>query len=459
MKPELEHLRSQVASNSNLLSEKLSAQSELKDVRTELDDAKRYLLRMETQNEKRSRKSEEYSKQVAELKQELNDSRRLVQAATAASVNTEEVESLRADLSHERKEYRKLEDAHAKDARTWEAEKAVLEDKLSQFRNKLRSTKERLKEAETELMTARADAAVSMKVVAENAQDRKLKKSRKRNATQSFESDAAMGTPGDGEANKRSKRASSVVGEKSNFSITPFLSRRSSVQPEGAEEVLPSIEDCSPGIRPPSITEAGKTILGPAGAGKFNSKNKPKRSAVSIATLEQVAEEAESNDENAAPTETLTHSIELEKLTSSKPRKPTLKPRKSLANFASFRESSVQLELRMGSFPPMQKKKRKLLGNSGAKTLFDEEEEVERDTVGGTTGRAVGSRVGGGQRVFGTFPKAISSFGGSLVSKRKGPLQSAEGFAFSPLKKERREIAQANKAAGEAHNISQAKYG
>lgn len=466
MRPELEHLRSQASSNSNLLSEKLSLQQQLKDVQAELEDNRRYLARMEKQDEKRSRKSEEYSKQVEELKQELSDSRKLLaesekerakiegdKTTAAESANAEELDSLREELSNERKERQKLERSQAKEVQHWETERAVFEDKLSQFRTKLRSTKERLRDTEAELETQRSEAAAASAEVAKakasstKSQTSKPKNPRKRTAAQSVDQDTAIGTPGDGDANKRSKRASSVVGEKSTFSITPFLNRTASVQPEGADEPIASIEDRSPSVRPSTTTANGKAILGPAGVGKSNPKTKPKRSIASEPTLEKVAEEAESNDENADPTGTIPVIAEKQKQSDNKAPKPILKPRKSLAHFTSFREGSLQPESRMGSMPPAQKKRRKLLGSAGAKTLFDDDE--EGDTAGGATAGGKTLFNGGNQRAFGTFGKAASGPGGGLSNKRKGPLQTADGFAFSPLKKERRAMAAANRAASE----------
>ena len=457
MKPELDHLRTQTSANSSLLADKLSLQTQLDEKHAELEESRRQLKRVERQEEKRARKEEAAEKNVDELKKELADARKAQlkaekerdkitteNAKVAQAQNDEELAHLRAELARELKEREKLEKSQAKEAQGWEADKAVLDDKLSQFRNKLKTTKERLRETEAELMILRSRPTETTAATSKAAQ------SKKRKASESVDPDAAIGTPGDGAASKRQKRASSILGEKSNFSITPFLNRTSSVQPEGADEPIASIEDQSPSSR------SSTRVLAPAGAGKSNLKAKPnkparKRSAAAEPTLELVEEEEGSGDENSVP---ITMKVPLKDASpSSKPSKPTLKPRKSLVNFASFREGSLQPRSRLGSLEPVTtKKKRKLTGSAGGKTLMDDDE--DEDTVGGASGGfgSLGGKSlfgGGGQRAFGSFGKTAGGLGGSLLRNSKGPLQTADGFAFSPLKKERRAMAAAARATSE----------
>ncbi|KAL9081669.1 MAG: hypothetical protein Q9159_007147 [Coniocarpon cinnabarinum] len=454
MKPELEHLRTQAETHSNLLSEKLLLQAQLKNIQAELLENKRmqkHLQKMEQKNGERTHAAEQCMEKLAE---ELGEARaaqakaeqerdEAIAASAAQKMDTKksnELQAVREEVVRERKERKQEEKAHDKESQAWGAEKAVLHDKLNQFRTKLRSTKERLREAEAELQTARAGNTV---MIPQNKQSN----SRKRKASQSIEADAVIGTPGDGDAHKRQKRASSVVGEKSTFSVTPFLNRTSSVQPDEADEPVASIEDQSPVSRPAT------KVLAPAGAGKSNPKVKPrrparKRSAAAPTTLEQVDEEEDSNDENTVP-------ISLKpangKSPNAKSTKPMLKPRKSLANFSSFREGSLQPRSRLGSVEPVTKKKRKLTGSAVGKTLMDDDDEEESGS-GAPNNLGGRSLFGGGgvQRAFGSFGKTAGGFGGAMFNKRQGPLQTADGFAFSPLKKDRRAMAAANRAASEA---------
>ena len=361
-------------------------------------------------------------------------------ARVAQTAKDEDLETLRANVAQERKEREKLEKNHIQEYQGWEAERAVLDDKLTQFRNKLRSTKEKLRATESELEVTRADAARQSAPTVRDANPRKRK------VSDAVDLDAALGTPGNGDTNRRAKRASSLVGEKSTFSITPFLNRTASVQPEGADEPIASIEDRSPSTRPAT------NVLVASGAGKSNQKMRldpsvRKRSVAAATTLEQVNEEEDSNDENRVPGPMVNG--EKQGAHEAKPAKPALKPRKSLANFASFREGSLQPRSRLGSVEPVTKKKRKLLGNAGGKTLMDndEDESATGESVGAFGGKTL---FGGGmQRTFGAFGNTAGGFGGGPISKRKGPLKTADGFAFSPLKKERRAMAAASRAASE----------
>ena len=460
MRPELEDLRCQVLNSKNLRDENLSLQQEAKDMQVELEETRQQHRRLEKQDEKRSRKIESLEQGLEDYKQKLEEALEAVKSADKDHTQTskekvaaverskhEEVEAVKNELYAEQKERQRLERTHAKESQSWDADKAVLDDKLSQFRTKLRSTKDKLKETEAELENARA---ASTTVHAPTQRARTAKNPRKRTASESVDPDAAIGTPGDGHANKRVKRASSIIGEKSNFSITPLLNKTVSVQAEGADVPVESVEDDSPSTRVENSAKISKVALAPSSAGKSNPKIKPKRSVASATTLEDVAEEDESNDENTVPT------TMKPKNKSEKPMKtvtkPTLKPRKSLTNFTTFRESSLQPGSRPGSIPPAQKKKRKLLGSAGAKTLFDDEEDGDATEGSKTSSKATLSGLGG-QRAFGTFKSGLGGIGGSLLSKRRGPLQSADGFAFSPLKKERRAMAAASRLTSEAPGV------
>lgn len=346
-----------------------------------------------------------------------------------------------------------------------EAQKAVLDDKLDQFRSKLKSTKEKLREAEKELEEARTQTQIATNVTTKAAT--KASNPRKRAIAQvAIDPDAAIGTPGDGpgeRALKRGKRASSVVGEKSTFSITPFLNRTASVAPEDLP--LASIEesDASPTTErtKPSSKQAsaGRQALVPASTSKSNSKgaNVRRKGAAASSNLEQVAEEESSENEAGVETTVAASILNDENVppvfmvTADKPTEPSkpklklkasysaaLKP-KSLASFASFRDSSVPPQFHRQqslSVAPQQqqRKKRKLIGLTS--TIFDEnEEDAAIDTVG-----AAAKGFGGVQRAFGAFGVGRGLGGLSSLGMKKGPIVVAkeDGFMFSPLKRNKR---------------------
>lgn len=494
IRPELDHLRCTTTSNKGLLAEKLSLEREMSNIKAELENEKqasKQLRERETQlhqdearhdrdldavrkelakaqrdigrTEKKASVAEadrvkDLEKQLAKettarqtaeelaeqqvaeacanLEKELGEERqkRRRSAESQSARDEAELGELRSQLANEKRERQRLEKELRKQQADAEADKAVLEDKLDQFRTKLRSTKEKLKESQAEAQEARALAATKApksKTVAAN--------SRKRPAPEA-DVDATIGTPGDGPGAKRNKRASSVLREKSTFSITPFLNKTaasvagSSPASNNPDEPIASIEDDdSPSMAKSKQGPAPEQAVQPlaeASPGKSNPKVavQKRRKVARPSSLEQVLEE-EAEEESPKPEKAKAPLIETEK--ENRPRqtsvKPLLKPRKSLSTFASFREGSLPPQ-------PLQQKKKRKLGGSGLKTIFDEDEENEQP-IGPTARNIAGQRHLGG---FGNFGGGLGRLG-SMGQKKKGPLTTADGgFQFSPLKRDRR---------------------
>lgn len=201
VKPELEHLRSQVSTQSNLLSEKLALQREVSSLQVELETEKRAVQR------KGGKQSSEDDPQIAA-----------------------KIEELKKEVAKEKREAKKSKNK----ANEFEEQKETLENKLEAFRNKLRSTKDQLKEVQDELEQTKA---AKSKPAGSMAPPKVLPANSKKRPVARFDPDATIGTPGHHIA-KKAKTA--LPGDKSEFSMTPFLSRTMSILPESpttAEEV------------------------------------------------------------------------------------------------------------------------------------------------------------------------------------------------------------------------------
>lgn len=432
--------REMVESNADSASD-----SRLKELKKELLKERKEREKLEKEIEVREAQSQEVTaKEIDKLKKEIAKlcSEHENEAKVSARYADGQIEELQRQLAREKDEHE------------------ALNEKLTLFREKLRSTKEKLKQSEADLLKAQQTAHVASPHVTAS---KTLKNPRKRPAVQ-FDPDAAIGTPGDAGPAKRSKRASSVIVEKSTFSITPFLNRTTSVAPDSPpkddddqdkDQPIASIEAASPTIVKSRAKKPTSAVLAPTSTNKTIAKptttaGHRKKASVPSISLNTVAEE-NSDDDQEQPAATIPEQ-QPKRITSqpSLKAKPVLKPRKSLASFASFRD---------GSLPPQplivqNKKKRKLLGNTfGAKTIFDEDE----DDAG--TMPVVGARVvsAGGQRAFGAiggggFAKLSGGWGanaGKVGGKTKGPLMvTGDGFMFSPLKKDRKALAAASAAGG-----------
>lgn len=398
LKPELDHLRSQAASHQSLLAEKLSLQRQLSTLQVELETEKRASQRALVKEGKL---------QAEEAKLESR------------------FENLQADLSKERRERQKIEREAQKDSIESEKRITTLESRLDAFRNKVKSTKEQLKDAQISLQSAQAsNRGKPSRASASMAPTTSLTGNPRKRAAEHIDGGTIIGTPGDLPAAKKRKGRSILIGEKSTFSITPFLNRATSVAPDSPPSTNASEDDgehckefdrlsgktnqdeapldavCDP-VHVPDVTrnlmQANKpSILENAKKGKINSKALPARKIKAAPTLEQVAEE---NIENGGSTT-------------------------SISEPATIRDPSND------SFHgglEMKRKKRKLLGGGLGKTLFDEDEGDALKISGGLLGGFKGS---------GTLGKggfAVPRFG---LRQATGPTVSTFG-AISPLKKDK----------------------
>lgn len=292
LKPELEHLRSQATSQQNALADKLSLQRELSTLQVELEQEKRTVQRLKQKQQSNDdtaleEELEELRQQLARekkqvqklerqtakqanqksvddaalvdelesLKQELEEAKKKTQHAekmleeaaktqSIADVDSAQSDQLKADLAKERKALAKAEREKLKKSSEWDAQKETLETKLDAFRNKLRTTKEQLKAAQDELERreqakfAESAAATKARIAGRAASVEPTQNPKKRNVAR-FDPDMTIGTPGNGgPAAKKPRTTLSTVGDKSTFSITPFLNRTMSILPESPNGVM-----------------------------------------------------------------------------------------------------------------------------------------------------------------------------------------------------------------------------
>lgn len=385
LRPELDHLQSQVASNRSLLAEKLSLEHQVTTLQLELETEKRSMQRILVRDGKARAED-------AKLESQL--------------------QAIQAELNRERRERTKVERESQEASHVCEAQKTTLESRQDSFRSKLQATKDSLKEAQQELHNARSTTAskgherTDSKTAATNA--------RKRTATQML-SDSMIGTPGDMTDDRRTKRMSTLPGDKSTFSITPYLNRTASVAPEsptesavqsldapatvGASSTVQNAAKTATKVLPAILLEKSRNVdprtTDPSKNGKGTAKVAPGRNKLKPALLlEQVVEEEADEHQHGLNNP-------------SRPVGPT-----------------ADDDTTIGGDEATKKKKRKLFRGGLSKTLFDEDDHEP-------------GKPGPGARAFGSLNK------GSFVGSKSRPLRTAPaaasiGFgAFSPLKRNR----------------------
>jgi hypothetical protein len=465
LKPELEHLRSQAAYQQTVLSEKLALQRQVSTLEVELETEKRATKRISEKSKNKDKelelqqKVEDLQKELAREKREKEKARKDAEKELATSKissraaangtidhagDTEyqkRLEALQKVLDDERRDREKALAKIQKELDDSEARSTLLEGKVDLIRTKFRATKEQLKECKAELEEVRAAAARGPSTVRKG--ENLLMSVRKRPAAE-MSTDVIIGTP-DAATTRGKKRGrmdqTSRPGEKSNFSITPYLNRtvskmKLSLAQAGSEDAAETtngtatgsledsqlLEDESSGLlydenspsarhksKPKKITPeeqpTEKMALGEASPSISNKRRDLKHSR-SISSLAAMAEEGDGENEepDLAPTST---SFEKEVVTISK------------------------VPIKGGDEAGPKKKKRRLI--SGGKTIFDEIEasatkrpakvslgqprSVGKSIVAGTKGVGRGGfgTIGG----FGTFSplkKEKKSFGGSFLA-------------------------------------------
>lgn len=404
LKPELEHLRSQASYQQTVLAEKLALQRQVSTLEVELETEKRA------------------SKRASHKEKESNNENELQR----------EVEELRKELSREKREKEKAQKAGDNGSNEWESRKAVLESKIEQLRTKLRESKEQVKELQSDL--GQAQAAVKKASSTTTDSEDPIKTSRKRTAIQ-MSTDSMIGTPngvavrGKRLMSKSGKADQTLLGEKSTFSITPYLNRTLNVAPEtpkhgpepdDIDEREVEINGGKAAIDQPVLVAEKESTRDSSDASKLEivqskQKKKPKEKAI-------LTDAKNGTTNTKAPQKKLRMIGTLEKVTEEEVDE-NVEPTSTAAPLASTKPSLHIPAIAVNAAEP-KKKKRKLLGV--AKTLFDEDdgEATKRPSkviLGPARSLAKGHHIGN----KGGLP---SGLGGST---------GAFG-AFSPLKKDKR---------------------
>lgn len=405
IKPELEHLRSQALYQQTVLAEKLTLERHANTLEAELETAKGSL--------KRTAAKDIASARDAELQMELDE--------------------LKKDVIRERREREKSQKATEREACEWENRKAVLEDKVDAMRTKLRTTKEQLKDVQVELAqsiaaTSRLLTAPENEVSPANPQKR---------MTARMGSDTAIGTP-DGIATrkkrvggKRGKQDQASLGEKSMFSVTPYLNRTANVHPGspqktheshinnkvGTEPILGSVKNGS-GLIMDIEASATQIDVSPSATARPRPVAKPCKKSVLKAL------KTDSNDTGAALKSSRAANL-LEKVVEEDVDEDEMPAKKRTPGVTrNIQKQSLEAPVPYIEEAEPKKKKRKLLGLS--KTIFDEED-------GEATKRPT--------KVVLAPAKSLGKIGGKRNLLKNGLNDPSRGVAaFSPLKKDKRGV-------------------
>lgn len=535
LKPEIDHLRSQLAHQKDVLAEKLALERQLNTLEVELANEKRATQKVLQRQQTQDNEAEEQLRQrVADLEKKLCNEQKAAQKAKAAQEKAQssaeeelqqQITDLEAKLSAEqkasekaRKMYEKVQtdaegelrqqvanlekqlvseqraaqkakrsqnsndteneaklqeklqelEADKREAersrKTAEKETATARDqvemltqRVEEFKGKLRETRAELKEVRAELTQARTKTtSVPLKNDDEPKKPlSKAKGGKKRRANEISIDEMMLDTPGhaEGRAKRPIKKKGidyTAVGEKSTFSITPFLEKSNTINlaetiEEEAEEpsILESRGDpAAPIIEPEaetaeevplaeksrqkSVSKALKATKMRTGATEKKARGKAKAQALAESSP-NVKITAASKSESTNNTTTLEKVIE----ESQDVRQETAVKDAPVVKLAANVPIAADVSNTSSENPEPKKKKRKLLGASNKGTLFDKDEDAGESEAPVPTAAAVATKR--------------NPVGLKATATRKGPVSSLAksafgGKTFSPLKKDRRGV-------------------
>ncbi|PHH67391.1 hypothetical protein CDD81_161 [Ophiocordyceps australis] len=221
LRPEMEHLQSQLTNYQAMVAEK-------NELRRQLDS-----LEVELENEKRSRQR---------LQAKADDA--------AMSDLRAQVEEAEKRLAADKKEREKARREHERELGEIQAANERLQERIETLKDKYKTTQSQAKETRAQLEKCQADLQKATKSALRNPGKEAAKKSvtiepglqRKRRAQEMSYEDITVQTPGAGEGlstkaiGKRRGLEQAALGEKSTFSITPFLNRTRNLEDDSAQE-------------------------------------------------------------------------------------------------------------------------------------------------------------------------------------------------------------------------------
>ncbi|KAL1962192.1 hypothetical protein VTN77DRAFT_9913 [Rasamsonia byssochlamydoides] len=320
LQPELNRLRSQNTSYQTLLAEKLSLERQLNSLEVQIENERRAFERA----------------RLNDLKQEEEEMRL-----------RSELEKIQTQMAKEISERRRLERENHERTLEWEGQKKLLEDKLETLRKKLRSTKDRLKEAQNE---SQKPPIVLTKDRTSEAGSRAQRISLNR-ATSGFDPDMTIATPGAVQATGKIKRSSALPGDKSSFSITPYL-RRTNTAPDSPASSIDGEE------------------------GGYETREAPDNDIDSDNNSNVKSEAGHAKPAIASAIRDSTDHDDVGRLNELSGTKSTAAPVRFSGSSEGIEPTIPNAPVNTLSMQGRQKqKKRKLLGSQREKTLFDEEDE------------------------------------------------------------------------------------
>ncbi|CAN8105928.1 unnamed protein product [Discula destructiva] len=412
---------------------------------------------------------EKLHQQLADLEKQLASERRATQKAKRSQEShdtsdqtglQDKLKELEAQIVTDKREAERAHKTSEKEAAAARDQIEMLTQRVEEFKNRLRETRAELKEVRAELTQARTKTtSVPLKNDDEPKKPvSKAKGSKKRRANEISVDEMMLDTPGHTEGRtKRPVKKRGVdltaVGEKSTFSITPFLEKSNTINlAETIEEEVeePSIlegkgDPAAPIIEPEvdatedipmAQTSTSKSVVkalkatkpNPTGMAEKKARGKAKAQALTESSSNVKITTTAKSDSASNKTTLLRVVEEVEDVRPENlPEEEGPATKKSAATVPSAADTFNA----SADNPEPKKRKRKLLGASNKGTVFDKDEDADE------SGAPVPNAASAATKRKPAGLKTSASRKGPVSTLAKGAFG---GKTFSPLKKDRRGV-------------------
>lgn len=336
---------------------------------------------------------------------------KVAQQAVTITDFTSRIEGLQSELNKETRAKQQHERETRQHKTEWTDQRMALDGKIETLRKQLRSTKDKLQEAQQELQHKRNNTHTSEADVTEPRSS--AVPLRRSGPSTDYHSGVTIATPGAVRMQEKVKRQSALPGDKSAFSITPFLNRTGA--PTGS----------------PLSSEAGEDDMDVT----MDESRLPLHKADVVDEtrgLETAPKSVPGHTRSAAAKGPKAKLKAREvKTTTSKPADAILKLPQSVGDQTLPQPSE---ESRDSSIDQAQAKpKRRKLGVQRDRNLFDEDEEESDHFESRKPGRKLGLGVARNPGLTTALPAAAPV--GERLSRALG---LGASMAFSPLKRDRK---------------------
>lgn len=389
------------SSHSNLLTEKLRLSRDLSNLQTELDrlrnqDSSYQTLISEKHGLERQLNSLEVQLENEKISHERTRTKGSQQTAEFDRLS-KQIEGLEGELARELRAKQQIEHENRQQNTEWDRERSVFEGRIETLRKQLRNAKDKLQEAQHELQHRRGNVRIESETTESRSRAVPLQRP---GPVPDYQSGMTISTPGAVRVQDKIKRQSALPGDKSAFSITPYLNRtgKSRDSPESSDA-----ED-EPARKLP------------------HDKTATSRKADTVGELsgEDASPDNRDTSKRAPPS----------KIVKGKSKARESKPASQPAPRISLEEDGAEPSLGQAQ----SKIKRRKLGAQRERSLFEDEE--EEDMVPEL--RKPGRKLGLGNARSSVLATTTTQAGaGDRLSRNLGFGASA---GFSPLKKDRKRL-------------------